>query len=221
MSIFLGFLWYQVIAVFGLSIGLHRYFSHRQFRTSKFYEVIILLLVTLAGARSPLGWIGAHRIHHANADTDKDPHSPDHVGFWKVLFNHWTLHKIPRKYVKDLIKNPRIMFFHHNWKLIWATMAIVSLCFGPDFFIAFIVVPFVLGFFGYGFFNAAGHKNYSPRTNMWINILSAGEGFHDVHHRNPSQTRLNKYDISGFIIERLFNEKETGTPQFSKSKIES
>ena len=57
MSIFLGFLWYQVIAIFGLSIGLHRYFSHRQFKTSKFYEIVILLLVTLAGARSPLVWI--------------------------------------------------------------------------------------------------------------------------------------------------------------------
>ena len=56
---------------------------------------------------------------------------------------------------------------------------------------------------------------------MWIYLLSAGEGFHDVHHRNPTQTRLNKYDISGFIIERLFNEKETGTSQFSKSKIKS
>ena len=223
MSIFLGFLWYQVIAIFGLSIGLHRYFSHRQFKTSKFYEIVILLLVTLAGARSPLVWIGAHRIHHANADTDKDPHSPDHVGFWNILFNRWNVKNLwafeNRRYIRDLVKNPRIMFFHHNWKLIWAYLALMALCFGIDFFLAFIVVPFVLGFFGYGFFNAAGHQNYSPRTNIWINILSAGEGFHDVHHRKPYQTRLNKYDISGFIIERLFDEKKTRTSEFSKSKI--
>ena len=205
----LGFLWYQVIAVFGLSIGLHRYFTHGQFDVSKIYEVIILFLITLAGARSPLGWIGAHRIHHENADTDKDPHSPDRLGFWNIFFNQWTCKNIPRKYIKDVIKNPRIIFFHKYWKYIHLTVAIISLFIGVNFFIAFIVIPYVLGCFGYGFFNAAGHKDYKPRTNFWINILSAGEGFHDVHHNNDKLIRLNKYDISGIVIERFLNEKKT------------
>ena len=199
----LGFLWYQVIAIFGISIGLHRHFAHRQFDVSKIYEVIILFLITLTGARSPLGWIGAHRIHHANADTENDPHSPDIKGFWNIVFNRWTCKNIPRKYIKDVIKNPRIIFFHKYWKHIHLTVAIISLLIGLNFFIAFIVIPYVLGFFGYGFFNAAGHKNYKPRTNFWINILSAGEGFHDVHHNNEKLTRLNKYDISGIVIERF------------------
>ena len=199
----LGFLWYQVIAIFGISIGLHRHFTHRQFDVSKIYEVIILFLITLTGARSPLGWIGAHRLHHANADTENDPHSPDIKGFWNIVFNRWTCKNIPRKYIKDVIKNPRIIFFHKYWKHIHLTAVIISLLIGLNFFIAFIVIPYVLGFFGYGFFNAAGHKNYKPRTNFWINILSAGEGFHDVHHNNEKLTRLNKYDISGIVIERF------------------
>ena len=199
----LGFLWYQVIAIFGISIGLHRHFAHRQFDVSKIYEVIILFLITLTGARSPLGWIGAHRIHHANADTENDPHSPDIKGFWKIVFNYWTCKNIPRKYIKDVIKNPRIIFFHKYWKHIHLTVAIISLLIGLNFFIAFIVIPYVLGFFGYGYFNAAGHKDYKPRTNFWINILSAGEGFHDVHHNNEKLMRLNKYDISGIVIERF------------------
>jgi stearoyl-CoA desaturase (delta-9 desaturase) len=203
----LGFLWYQVIAIFGISIGLHRHFAHRQFDVSKIYEVIILFLITLTGARSPLGWIGAHRIHHANADTENDPHSPDIKGFWNIVFNRWTCKNIPRKYIKDVIKNPRIIFFHKYWKYIHLIVAIISLLIGLNFFIAFIVIPYVLGFFGYGYFNAAGHKDYKPRTNFWINILSAGEGFHDVHHNNEKLLRLNKYDISGIIIER-FNEKK-------------
>ena len=199
----LGFLWSQVIAIFGIYIGLHRHFAHRQFDVSKIYEVIILFLITLTGARSPLGWIGAHRIHHANADTENDPHSPDIKGFWNIVFNRWTCKSIPRKYIKDVIKNPRIIFFHKYWKYIHITVAIISLLIGLNFFIAFIVIPYVLGFFGYGYFNAAGHKDYKPRTNFWINILSAGEGFHDVHHNNEKLMRLNKYDISGFIIERF------------------
>ena len=205
----LGFLWYQVIAIFGISIGLHRHFSHKQFDVSKIYEVIILFLVILTASRSPFMWIGAHRIHHAYSDTDKAPHSPDRVGFWNIFFNQWTCKNIPRKYIKDVIKNPRIIFFHKYWKYIHLTVAIISLFIGVNFFIAFIVIPYVLGFFGYGFFNAAGHKDYKPRTNFWINILSAGEGFHDVHHNNDKLIRLNKYDISGIVIERFLNEKKT------------
>ena len=101
--VFFGFLWYQVVAIFGVSAGLHRYFAHKQFIASKTYEVIALYLAMLAGSRSPLGWIGAHRIHHQHSDTDKDPHSPTHQGFWKVLFNMWTIKNIPKKYIKDLI----------------------------------------------------------------------------------------------------------------------
>ena len=220
--VFFGFVWYQIIATFGISIGLHRYFAHKQFKVSKLYEVIILFLITFAGARSPLIWIGAHRIHHANADTLLDPHSPDRLGFWNILFNRWKIDNLwnfqNRKYIKDLVKNPRIMFFHRYWKHIHLSVAIISLFIGFNFFVAFVVVPFILGFFGYGFFNAAGHKDYKPRTNFWINILSAGEGFHDTHHYNPAQVRLHKYDMSGYIIERLFYEKETGTSQFSQNK---
>ena len=214
--VFLGFLWYQVIAIFGISIGLHRHFAHRQFDVSKIYEVIILFLITLTGARSPLGWIGAHRTHHANADTENDPHSPDIKGFWNIVFNRWTCKNIPRKYIKDIIKNPRIIFFHKYWKHIHLIIAIISLLIGLKFFIAFIVIPFILGFFGYGFFNAAGHKDYKPRTNFWINILSAGEGFHDVHHHNPNQVRLHKYDMSGYIVEKLFLERSINENAFQK-----
>ena len=92
-TILLGILWYQVIALFGHSMGLHRYFSHKQFKATKVFEVMSLLLVTIAGARSPLVWVGAHRIHHAYADTEKDPHSPDYLGFWNILFNRWRIRK--------------------------------------------------------------------------------------------------------------------------------
>ena len=76
-----GFIWYQVIAMFGLSIGLHRHFAHNQFKTSKLFEVVSLFLAMLAFSRSPLSWIGAHRLHHRFSDTPKDPHSPTHKGF--------------------------------------------------------------------------------------------------------------------------------------------
>ena len=47
------------------------------------------------------------------------------------------------------------------------------------------------------------NKNYKPRKNLWINILSAGEGFHDFHHNNEKIIRYHKWDIAGFIIEKF------------------
>ena len=199
-----GFIWYQIIAIWGISIGLHRYFSHNQnIKISKTSEVIMLFLALLAGSRSPLGWCGAHRLHHKYVDTKFDPHSPDYLGFWKVLFNYWSVSNIPISIIKDLVKNPRVMFFHKNWKYIYISFAILILLIDVYLFVTLIFIPAILGFFGYGLFNALGHKNFKPRTNLWVNILSAGEGFHNVHHNNQKLTRLNKYDISGIVIERF------------------
>lgn len=208
MSIFviglLGFIWYQIIALFGLSIGLHRHFAHKQFNTSKLFEIVSLYLAMLAGSRSPLGWIGAHRIHHNHSDTKLDPHSPTYKGFWNVLFNNWKVTNIPRPYVRDLYKNPRIMFFHKHWLKIHVISALVFLMIGFQWFFIFILSPLVLGYLSYGIFNALGHKDNKPVTNYFINLLSAGEGHHNIHHNNPKQIKLSKYDISGIVIEKYF-----------------
>jgi fatty-acid desaturase len=202
--VILGFLWYQVIAIFGLSIGLHRYFSHRQFKVSNTFEVICLFLSMLAGSRSPIGWIGAHRMHHKYSDTWKDPHSPSYVGFWTVAFNQWELKNIPRSCVRDLYDNKIVMFFDKYWLYMHLVTSIVVLLLSIELFIVLIVSPYVLAFVGYGMFNALGHKDNKAVTNMFINILSAGEGWHNVHHNNPTTIKLNKYDLSGLIVQRFF-----------------
>ena len=203
--ILLGFIWYQVIAIFGISIGMHRYYSHRMnFKISKLYEILILFMVTIAGARSVIGWCAAHRLHHQHADTEFDPHSPDRKGFWKVFFNFWTIPKIERKLIKDLLKNKLVIFQHKYWYEILVMTSIISVLIGIKFFIWFIVIPYILSYIGYGLFNALGHKNYKPVTNHVINILSAGEAYHDKHHDNISKIRYGKYDISGYIIEKIF-----------------
>jgi len=199
-----GFIWYQVIAMFGLSIGLHRHFAHNQFKTSKLFEVVSLFLAMLAFSRSPLSWIGAHRLHHRFSDTPKDPHSPTHKGFWNILFNNWQVKKIDRPYVRDLFKNPRVMFFHKHWLKLHVITAFIALLISFKVFFIFVLSPLILGFVSYGIFNALGHKGSSAVTNKFINFLSAGEGFHNVHHDNPKTIRLSKGDISGYVVEKYF-----------------
>lgn len=198
----LGFIWYQIIAHVGISLGLHRYWAHRAFKAGPIFEVVTLYMSVLAGSRSPIGWIAAHRMHHHHSDTDLDPHSPNTKGFWKVFFSLWTIPSISPKYSKDLFANPRMKFFHDYWKWIWGGSAIVTLLISTYFFVGFILMPAIIAPIGFGMVNAITHYDNKVNNVPWINILVAGEGYHKGHHDGKT-VRYHKYDWTGFILEKL------------------
>ena len=68
--------------VFTLTAGFHRYFSHNSFKTSRPFQFILGFLGTMAAQKDPLWWASHHRLHHAHADTELDPHSARIKGFW-------------------------------------------------------------------------------------------------------------------------------------------
>ncbi len=198
-----GFIWYQVIAHFGISIGLHRYFAHRQFKAPIVFEWAVLYMCVIAGARSPIGWIGAHRMHHHDSDGSLDPHSPRNIGFWNVLLSRWYIPAIPPRFVKDLFQNSTLRFFHHYWLWIWVSSAAISLFIGWKFFVGFMIVPGALSYVGFGLINSVCHRNGVENNTPWINLLVAGEGYHKRHHESGGRIRLASWDSSGIIIEAL------------------
>ena len=206
MFLLYGFLWYLIIAHVGVSAGLHRYFAHKAFKSHWIYEILVLWMTNLIGLRSPIGWMGVHRMHHHHSDTDLDPHSPLKVGFWKVLFGIWKVEKIPTKYVRDLYQNPRILFFHNYWHVIWATQAFVALLISWQFFVAYTVIPSILSLIGFGLVNGVCHVGGKSRNFPIINILTAGEGYHAEHHKGKN-LRFHKYDHMGAILEWLMKIK--------------
>ena len=107
MILVYGYITYWIIAAIGITWGYHRYFAHKQWRTNKIVEVLLLYLGLLCGGRSALTWAGVHRMHHRYADTDKDPHSSNNYPWYVILFSLWRVETIPRKFVKDLVINPR------------------------------------------------------------------------------------------------------------------
>ena len=60
----------------------HRYFAHRSYKTSRFFQFLLALLGTLAVQKGVLWWAAHHRAHHRYSDTEKDIHSPVQRGFW-------------------------------------------------------------------------------------------------------------------------------------------
>ena len=92
-----GYIAYYLIVTIGITYGYHRYFSHQEFATNSVGEVVMLYCGLLCGCRSPLGWVGVHRMHHAFADTPKDPHSAKYQPWYSILFSLWRVDNIPRK----------------------------------------------------------------------------------------------------------------------------
>jgi stearoyl-CoA desaturase (delta-9 desaturase) len=203
MTIIYGYFFYYFSAMIGHSIGYHRYFSHRSFTTNKYVEVLLLFFGLICGGRSPLMWCAVHRMHHSHSDTEKDPHSPIFVGAWRVLSSRFKVSFVPRKFLTDLIKNPRIMFFHKYGKWIHASYALAVLYFGINAFIVFVVFPFVLSWVSFGMLNYFAHKDGKPANIVWLNLFAPGEGWHMTHHKSPRSPKLHKFDPAGYFIEKF------------------
>ena len=182
LVLLLSYVIYMALALTGITRGYHRYFSHREFETTPIIEIVMLYCGLLCGVRSPLTWAGVHRMHHAYSDTPKDPHSPKHMGKWRVFFSLYRIKSIPRKFIKDLLKNPRIMFFHkYGTSIWWAHVIITFFIFGSiAIWVNFLVVAF--SYIGYGVLNTFGHDLEGPVNSLWINAIAPFEGNHEDHH---------------------------------------
>lgn len=203
MILLYGYIFYYVAALLGISIGYHRYFTHKSFHTNLITEYIMLMLGTICGGRSVLTWAAVHRMHHANSDTEEDPHSPMFKGAWNVLASRWRVRSIPKKYIKDLLSNPRIVFFHRYGRYIHLTYAAILLFISIDVFVIFVVVPYVLAWIGFGALNYFAHKDGQPSNVPILNLIAPGEGWHKTHHEKPQATKLHNMDIAGVVIEYI------------------
>ena len=100
----------------GVVIGLHRYFSHNCFRTSRAFQ-FFLALCSASAFGDPIGFSGKHRLHHQRTDRWDDPHTPRH-GFWSCWFgsvvdSRYTDGEIGAQ-VPRLVKYPELMWLHRR-----------------------------------------------------------------------------------------------------------
>ena len=179
-----GFLWCQVITHYAVSVGLHRYFAHKQFKTSVAHEWGFIILIMIACVRTPIGWVASHRMHHADPEGPLDPHNYKNIGYWKVALTLWTIPKIPIRFARDLYDNPRLVFGHKYWKPFLAAWWIICFLISPYLWWAAAAMPFIFAKIGFGMLNILGHWN-GPTDGPWMNWILGGDGYHKVHHENP------------------------------------
>ena len=65
-----------VICGLGISLGFHRYFTHRSFQARPWFKVTLAILGSMTLQGPVTQWVTDHRKHHALSDQPGDPHSP-------------------------------------------------------------------------------------------------------------------------------------------------
>ena len=113
-----------VARTFGLTAFFHRYFAHRAFKTSRWFQFAGALLGTTALQKGPLWWAAHHRDHHRFADSEGDVHSPHLHGF---AYSHmgWFLtrrnNELRESLVRDWIAFPELRWLDRLTPLVALT----------------------------------------------------------------------------------------------------
>jgi len=223
---------FYCLRIFAVSAGYHRYFAHRSYKTGRAFQFLLALLGCLAHQKGPLWWAAHHRHHHAHSDREGDIHSPRQRGFWwahcgwifsmayrradERLVSNFTRYRelrwLDRFYGAPPLLAAAAMFFFgfalQHLKPELHTSGVQMLAWG--FFISTVFVHHAV----YST-NSIGHllgsrRFDSPdqsRNNVFIALLTFGDGWHHNHHFYPRSARHGFYwwevDLTLYILTAL------------------
>ncbi|MGQ0720649.1 MAG: acyl-CoA desaturase [Candidatus Eiseniibacteriota bacterium] len=185
----------------GISMGYHRLLTHRGFETSKAFRYLLAVLGTMNYQGGPVRWVGIHRIHHRDSDTEDDPHSPRHGFLWAHLLwclCHDPLGRNPLDAAKDLRKEP-VLAWLDRW--FWVPQAVLGVVLyllgGWGWLIWGLAVRTVFSYHATWLVNSASHTwgyqtfptGDDSRNNWWVALISWGEGWHNNHHAHQRSAR--------------------------------
>jgi stearoyl-CoA desaturase (delta-9 desaturase) len=207
--------------MFVVTAAYHRYFSHRSFKTSRWFQFVLALGAQSAAQKGVIWWASHHRWHHKYSDTDKDIHSAEKRGFWHshlgwIMRPEWN--DTDDAGVPDLKKFPELRFLNHPAIAMLPTvaLALAFLIFGGLHGLVWgYFVSTVLLWHGSFSINSLSHvfgdKRYdtgdSSRNNWLLAILTTGEGWHNNHHHYQSSVRQGfhwwQIDITYYLLRLL------------------
>uniref|UniRef100_A0A0K8S5D1 Acyl-CoA desaturase n=2 Tax=Lygus hesperus TaxID=30085 RepID=A0A0K8S5D1_LYGHE len=118
------------ITVEATMIGVHRFFSHKAFKGTFWFKLLVILTHTIAGQNSVYIWVRDHRLHHKYSETDADPHNSRrgfffcHMG-WLLQRKH-PMVKLKGKNVdmSDLESEPLVMFQKKYYFLLFLILGV-------------------------------------------------------------------------------------------------
>lgn len=195
----------------------HRYFSHRTFKTSRWFQFVMAFLAETSMQKGVLWWGAHHRVHHRNSDKPGDPHSMKLYGFW---YSHigWILgpdfKETDYKGISDFTQYKELVWLNKYYVVPPITLMVVLMMLGGivngGSITAMFSVPGGLSTLLIGFFlstivlyhgtfsinsimHKLGRQRYETgdesRNSALLAFITLGEGWHNNHHYYESSTR--------------------------------
>jgi fatty-acid desaturase len=198
-----GLLWW-VAGSLGIGMGYHRLLTHRGYKAPKWIEYSLAVCGTLAMEGGPLLWVATHRLHHQNTDKEGDPHSPHDGGFWAHMgwvLTGQTMQKnfaALMPYVPELRKDRFQMWISRwHWVPITVLAGLLFAVGGWRWVLWGIFLRTVIGLHSTWLVNSVTHMwgrrrfptRDDSRNNVWVALLTFGEGWHNNHHAYPQSAR--------------------------------
>jgi len=202
----------------GVTIGFHRYFTHRAFRAKRWLRVLLAVAGSMAIQGPVIQWVADHRKHHRFSDREGDPHSP-----WRYGDNAWALTKgffyshvgwlfdwektSERRYAPELQADRAIRFVSSSFPLwVAVSMLIPPLVGGlwawswkgalTAFFWGSLVRVALLHHVTFAINSVCHIKGRRPfktrdrsQNVWWLALPSMGESWHNFHHADPTSAR--------------------------------
>lgn len=217
VAAFIGY----VARTFIIEGGVHRYFSHRAYKTSRWFQFLLAAGAASNGQRGAIWWAVTHRRHHRHSDQAGDPHSPMRVSRWQSYFG-WLIDDevlaTDLDEAKDLSRYPELVWVnkHHYVFTLGALVATwlvgeYTALFGRTglgwsavvwtFFVSMLAsqhMAYVVNGFAHGGRPGPFHRRRfdtpDATTNIWWWALpSLGGGWHNNHHRYMNSARSGFY----------------------------
>ncbi|HLT80821.1 MAG TPA: acyl-CoA desaturase [Cyclobacteriaceae bacterium] len=198
-----------VTRMFWVTGGYHRYFAHKSYSTSRWFQFVIAFMAQTSAQKGALWWASHHRHHHRHSDTPADPHSMKLYGFW---YSHvgWIVgpdfKETDYKIIGDYAKYPELVWLNKNYLVPPLVLAVVVTALGgivnggslaamfttagfSTLFIGFFLSTVILYHATFSI-NSIMHKfgtqryesNDESRNSLWLALLTLGEGWHNNHH---------------------------------------
>jgi stearoyl-CoA desaturase (delta-9 desaturase) len=188
---------FQILSV---TIGYHRYFSHRSFKTSRVMQLLLGFCAQASAQKGVLWWSAHHRYHHRHSDQPDDTHSPKDGIWWS--YAGWILHGSSREtkldQVPDLVKYPelRVLDFFTYTPAILLSLLCYAIAGWPGVVVGFLwgtILSYHATFANNCFAHIFGTRPYettdTSRNNWFLALITFGEGWHNNHHRYPGSAR--------------------------------
>ena len=228
-----GVVWQEPLLLFilwflsgmGITMGYHRLFSHKAYKTNVFVEWILMIFGSMALENTILKWCSDHRIHHTKAETKEDPYSITE-GFWHAHIGWIVKNGLEEnnrvRGVKDLKSKSAVVFqnkYYFTIGIIGGFIIPLAIGFiygrpmGALLWAGFLRLTIVhhATFFINSMCHYFGRQTYdiksTARDSWFVSWFTFGEGYHNYHHKFQWDYRNGvkwfAYDPSKWIIKGL------------------